>query len=94
MGRPYTDYREVPWLRRSGMNNIFVLLGMLGVWPFAMITAVALLTGDVYLASRDEDGYLRKWGIVNKIWAFAVLAFWTYVFYLAFGDRIRERLGV
>jgi hypothetical protein len=86
----YADYKQVPWRRRSGINNIFVLLGMLGLWPFALWTALNLLTGSVYFAKRDADGYLKKWGILNTVWAVGILVFWGYVTYLVAKDLVRE----
>lgn len=65
------------------MNNIFVLLGMLGLLPFALWTAVNLLTGGVYYAKTGPDGYLKKWGSINTLWAIAILCFWGYVIYVA-----------
>jgi hypothetical protein len=86
----YTDYREVPWHRRSGMNNIFVLLGMLGLFPFALWTAVNLVTGGVYFAKKGPDGYLKRWGIVNTLWAIGVLCVWGYVAYVVLYGLVME----
>ena len=75
----YTDYREVPWSRRSGTNSIFILLALLGLFPFALWTAINLVTGGVYYAKVGPDGYLKRWGFLNTLWALAILGFWGYV---------------
>ena len=72
------------------MNNIFVLLGIVGLFPFVLWTALNLLTGSVYFAKTDADGYLKKWGIVNKLWAMGVLVLWAYIIGFAAKGLVNE----
>ncbi len=79
----YVHYAQVPWHRRSSVNNIFVILGLLGCFPLVCWTSINLITGDVYFDRRERDGTLATWGIVNKIWAILFALIWAFVFFLA-----------
>ena len=52
----YTNYAQVPWHRRSGTNNLFVALGLVGCLPLTLWVCFNLLTGDVYLDRQQKDG--------------------------------------
>lgn len=75
-GEKYTDYKQVPWYRKSSANSIFILLGFLSCGWIPGIIAVCILvaTGDIYLNARDDAGNLKKWGKGNKVVAFFFLA--------------------
>jgi hypothetical protein len=75
----YTEYYQVPWYRRSWVNNLFVALALFGCLPLAFWTCFNLLSGDVYFDRQNEDGTLAKWGIVNKVWAFLFAIGWTFI---------------
>jgi hypothetical protein len=71
----YANYKDVPWLRRSGTNTAFLVLHLLtfGTLPFLLITCLVLLTGDVYYNKTDSDGTLAVWSKANKVIAFLLL---------------------
>jgi hypothetical protein len=75
----YTAFSQVPWYRRGDVNNLFVFLGMAGCLPLTAWTCWNLLTGDVYYNHLDEDGYLARWGIVNKLWAIGFAVIWIII---------------
>lgn len=87
----YTDYSQVPWHRRSDVNNLFVLLGLFGCLPLTFWTCLNLLTGDVYFSYLDNDGVLARWGIINRIWAFVFATGWTFIFIGAIVGAITGR---
>lgn len=45
MPPPYFRYEDVPWHRRGGLNNVLILLGLVGCLPFALFVCYNLLTG-------------------------------------------------
>jgi hypothetical protein len=71
----YTDYKDVPWLRKSGTNSLFLVLHIitLGCVPFLLITCVVLVTGDIYYDKAGPDGTLEVWSQANKVIAFLLL---------------------
>lgn len=71
----YTDYRDVPWLRKSGTNTAILVLHVLalGILPFLLITCFVLITGDVYYNKTAPDGTLAVWSKANKVIAFLLL---------------------
>jgi len=84
----YTDYEDVPWYRRSGVNSVLVALGLL----FAPATGVVcwnLVTGDIYYRKRRPDGTLKTWSYANKVVAFLMLAAELVVFVI----RVYRRLA-
>ena len=46
----YTEYEQVPWYRRSGVNSVFILVRFFtgGCVPLILWTCVNLVTGDIY----------------------------------------------
>tara|TARA_E500000305_G_C3937504_1_gene195836 strand:+ start:104 stop:823 length:720 start_codon:yes stop_codon:yes gene_type:complete len=85
----YLNFDDVPWYRRSTINNVFVFLGLIGLIPFAIFTAYLLLTGNVYFNQKRQDGTLKTWGIINKIWAIIIVLFWSFVFLSVFINFIQ-----
>lgn len=71
----YTDYSEVPWIRQSGTNSVFLVLHLLtcGAIPFLLVTCVVLVTGNVYYNRKESDGSLKVWSPANKVIAFLLL---------------------
>lgn len=62
-----TDYSQIPWYRQSWVNNLFVGLSLVGLFPLAWWTCWNLLTGDVYFEQKGHDGRLLKWGLGRGI---------------------------
>ena len=71
----YTDYKDVPWLRKSGTNSLFLVFHIitLGCLPFLLITCLILVTGDIYYDKAGPDGTLDVWSTANKVIAFLLL---------------------
>ncbi len=65
----YYRYEDVPWYRRSTLNHVFAITGLLCL-PFLVWWVVAMcLTGDIYKKKHDPDGSLRTWGIFSKVFS-------------------------
>jgi hypothetical protein len=65
----YFRYEDVPWYRRSTLNHVFAITGLLCL-PFLVWWVVAMcLTGDVYKKKRAQDGSLKTWGIFSKVFS-------------------------
>jgi hypothetical protein len=90
----YTDISQVPWYRRSDVNNLFVLLGFFGCLPLSCWTCYNLLTGDVYLSYQDSDGMLVKWGVINKIFAVVFAVAWTLIFFVVLLNVVTAIMAV
>jgi hypothetical protein len=77
----YTEYRRVPWLRKSGTNTMFIILHVftLGVLPLLLVTCIVLATGDVYYNKVEPDGTLKKWSFANKVVAWLLLSPWILI---------------
>jgi hypothetical protein len=73
-----TQYRRIPWLRKSGTNSMFILLHVLtlGTVPFLLITCIVLATGNIYYNKLGPDGTLMKWSTANKVVAWLLLLPW------------------
>ncbi len=76
-----TQYRRVPWLRKSGTNTMFILLHLLtlGTVPLLIVTCIVLATGDIYYNKLAPDGTLKKWSTANKVVAWLLLAPWILI---------------
>lgn len=85
----YNNFADVPWYRRSSQNNLFVFLGLIGLLPFGIFSAYLLLTGDIYFNKQKENGTLKTWGIINKIWAVIVVFVWSLVFIILVMDVVK-----
>lgn len=74
-GPPYQNYSNVPYLRLSGTNTVFILIHILsgGTIPLLLITCIVLVTGNVYYNRHDEQGNLKVWSTANKVIAFGIL---------------------
>lgn len=82
----YSNYKSVPWYRRSNVNTAFILIGFgsKGFIPLTLVTCILLLTGNVYYKDTDNAGQLRIWSKANKIAAVAILfANIAYLVYIA-----------
>jgi hypothetical protein len=77
-----TQYRRVPWLRKSGTNTMFILLHLLtlGFLPLLVVTCIVLATGDIYYNKLETDGTLKTWSMANKVVAWLLLAPWILIF--------------
>jgi len=71
----YSDYRDVPWIRKPGTNSVFLVLHVLtlGFMPLIIVTCLVLVTGDIYYNKTDADGTLKVWSTANKVIAFLLL---------------------
>lgn len=76
----YYNYEEVPWFRRSGINSLFVILGIFCIPPLLLFTVVMLITGDVYYNKYSQNGTLKKWSVANKVIAVIIFLFWVGIF--------------
>jgi len=76
-----TQYRRVPWLRKSGTNTMFIMLYVLtlGAVPLLLVTCIVLATGDIYYNKLETDGTLKKWSTANKVVAWILLLPWILV---------------
>jgi hypothetical protein len=84
--REMESYNNVPWYRRSGINSMCVLLGLIfGI--FILFTVVVLLTGDIYYNKNQADGTLKKWSAGNKVVAFILLLIWIVLAFFLFWAR-------
>ena len=75
MASRYSEYSDVPTLRRSGTNSTLLILHLLtlGFVPFSLITFVVLATGNVYYNKKEADGSLKVWSPANRVIAFLLL---------------------
>lgn len=62
----YTEYKNVPWYKRSIPSWILLVLGA----PFSLVTSTMLLKGDIYTKVKDEDGNLIIWGKTKRVIAY------------------------
>jgi Na+/H+ antiporter NhaC len=71
----YTNYYDVPEIRRSGTHNIFMCVHLitLCILPLLLITCITLMTGDIYYKEKDAHGNLKAWSRANKFVAFFML---------------------
>lgn len=71
----FTDYNQLPWYRKSGVNSGLILASILtcGLFPGIFIVCIVLSTGEVYFNKKNEQGYLKKWHWGNKIIAILLL---------------------
>jgi DNA-directed RNA polymerase subunit RPC12/RpoP len=71
----YRIYSEVPWIRKSGTNSLFMILHMItcGAIPLLLVTCVVLVTGHVYYNQKEPNGALKVWSPANTIVAFLLL---------------------
>jgi hypothetical protein len=71
----YYRYEDVPWYRRSTLNHIFAIAGLLCLPLLMWWVVVMCLTGDIYKKKRDKDGSLKTWGMFSKVFSvFLVVA--------------------
>ena len=71
----YFRYEDVPWYRRSTLNHIFAIAGLLCLPLLVWWVVVMCLTGDIYKNKRDKDGSLKTWGMFSKVFSvFLVVA--------------------
>ena len=76
------DYaKQVLWYRRSDFNNLCMMLGLFCFPPLLWTACIIILTGDVYLEGRREDGSFKTWSVANKAIALIVLAAHTLFLY-------------
>jgi hypothetical protein len=65
----YYRYEDVPWYRRSTLNHVFAITGLLCL-PFLVWWVVAMcLTGDIYKKKSTQDGSLKTWGMFSKVFS-------------------------
>jgi serine/threonine protein kinase len=69
----YTDISQVPWYRRSSINTLTMWISFFLCGLGVLAVCINVLTGDIYLNKKDENGYLKKWGKGNKIAAIFLL---------------------
>jgi hypothetical protein len=71
----YSDYSEVPLLRKSGTNSVLIVLHLLtlGMVPFLLVTCIMLVTGDIYYDRVEPNGTLKTWSTANKVVAWLLL---------------------
>ena len=60
------NYSKILWYRRSSVNAVSALVGLLFFPPFLWATCILLLTGDIYTKKHNFTGNLKTWGIANK----------------------------
>lgn len=65
----YRRYEDVPWYRRSTLNHIFALSGLLCFPPFVWWVVTMCLTGNIYQKNRDKEGNLKTWGMFSKVFS-------------------------
>jgi hypothetical protein len=68
----YATFSEVPWFRRSSVNLVTAVLGLI-VPPFLWLVCLVLFTGDVYSPRKDESGKFKTWGKGSK-WVVLIIA--------------------
>ena len=75
----YTNIYQVPWFRRSIVNNtaLFVSFFLCGVGVLPV--CINMLANDIYYHKKDEHGYLKKWGLKEKITSGLLLAIWLLI---------------
>jgi len=67
------DYSKILWYRRSNVNTVFALAGLLFFPPFLWATCILLLTGGIYTKKQDFTGNLKEWGVTNKTLVIIIL---------------------
>lgn len=73
MQETYTEYRQVPWYRRSGTMTAFIVSGFFCIPPLLWAACIICLTGDVYNNRVKKDGTLSRWSAGNKVAAIIIL---------------------
>lgn len=86
----YYNYEEVPWSRRSGINSLFVILGIFCMPLFLLFTVIMLITGDIYYNKYSQNGTLKKWSVANKVIAVFILLLWVGFFLIFFKYMVSE----
>ena len=68
-------YADVPLLRKSSTNTVFILVNMLtlGYVPLIVVVCITLVTGNVYYNERKKNGELKVWSLANKVVAVILL---------------------
>ena len=80
----FYSYDEVPFLRRSEINSLFVIFGLFtGIT--LILPVIMLLSGDIFYNKTNPDGTLRKWSFANKVVAVIFLLLWLVMFALVSG---------
>lgn len=70
----YSTYEQVPWHRKSGINHVFAIIGLLFFPPLVWWVAYLRLSGDIYRNERVRPhGQFDKWGRGSKVFAYAIL---------------------
>jgi hypothetical protein len=77
MSEAYTDFRQVPWYRRSDTMTGFILGGFFCLPPLLWAACVICLTGAVYNNRVKKDGTLSRWSAGNKVAAVIILVLQT-----------------
>jgi len=67
------DYSKILWYRRSNVNTVFDLAGLLFFPLFLWATCILLLTGGIYTKKQDFTGNLKEWGVTNKTLVIIIL---------------------
>ena len=75
-GPRYRHYRDVPGYRRSDVNLLCIVIHIVtgSIVPLGLVSCLTLLTGEIYSKKKDEFGYLKVWGMPNKIGVIGLLA--------------------
>lgn len=84
--KTFSDYNDVPWIRRAGSLNVFSAVSFIlfffgGASRFIVIFIVMLfptivvLTGDVFVNKKNQGGELQKWNRNYKLGPIALCAF-------------------
>jgi hypothetical protein len=89
----YSNYKEVPWYRQSGIASLFTLTGFFCFPPLLWTVCILCLTGDIYNKKVGKDGYLTKWSGGNKIAAIIILVLQTGGIAYRFSQGFAEGLG-
>lgn len=75
------NYSDVKWYRRSGFVSLLVVVGFFCFPPFLWAACIVLVTGDVYYDKRRDDFRLKTWSVANKMVAWLVLVWHSYLVY-------------
>lgn len=71
--KKYTDYKEVPFIRKSGINSLMIFFGLF-IPLLILVPCYVLITGDVYENNYDKEGNLKKWSSANRYVAIFIVA--------------------
>ena len=73
--KQFSDYKQLPWYRRSGVNSGLILASILtcGLVPGTIVVCINALTGEIYFNKKDDQGNLKKWHWTNKVVAVLLL---------------------